>query len=247
LHTIVSEVLRNNGEEAMGSAEPGSSKDRRISPQALASAIRDRVIRGRYPPGHRLTEEDLAEQYGVSRIPVREALRLLESEGFVRVKPYSGTFVAELTAQDAADLLEIRSVLEPLAAARAAETRTDDHLEALRQILADGSAALAGDDLDQLAELNTKFHTVLSEASGNTSLNQIIGTLRHKITWVYSVELPRRAADSWAEHRLIVNALDRADADSARALMVAHVSSAQDAYRLRPMPSAAEGPANVYD
>ena len=215
-------------------AEPGSSKDRRISPQALASAIRERVIRGQYPPGHRLTEDDLAEQYGVSRIPVREALRLLEGEGFVRVKPYSGTFVAELTAQDAADLLEIRGVLEPLAAARAAETRTNDHLEALRQILADGNAALAVDDLEQLAELNTQFHTLLTEASGNTSLTQIIGGLKNKITWVYSVELPRRAADSWAEHRLIINALERSDADSARALMVAHVRSAQDAYRLRP-------------
>jgi DNA-binding GntR family transcriptional regulator len=213
---------------------PGSSKDRRISPQALAAAIRDRVIRGFYPPGHRLTEDDLAEQYGVSRIPVREALRLLEGEGFVRVKPYSGTFVAELTAQDAADLLEIRGVLEPLAASRAAETRTDDHLDALRQILADGNAALALEDLEQLAELNTRFHAVLTEASGNTSLNQIIGTLRHKITWVYSVELPRRAADSWAEHRLIINALERSDADSARALMVAHVRSAQAAYSLRP-------------
>jgi DNA-binding GntR family transcriptional regulator len=222
-------------------AESGSSKDRRISPQALASAIRDRVISGVYPPGHRLTEEDLAEQYGVSRIPVRECLRLLEGEGFVRVKPYTGTFVAELTAQDAADLLEIRCVLEPLAASRAAETRTDDHLQALKQILADGNAALAAEDLEQLAELNTKFHTVLTEASGNNSLNQIIGTLRHKITWVYSVELPRRAADSWAEHRLIINALERSDADSARALMVAHVRSAQDAYRLRPATPVREG------
>jgi DNA-binding GntR family transcriptional regulator len=219
---------------AESAARAGSSKDRRISPQALAAALRDRVVRGVYPPGHRLTEDDLAEQYGVSRIPVREALRLLEGEGFVRVKPYSGTFVAELTAQDAADLLEIRGVLEPLAASRAAETRTDAHLDGLRQILADGTAALAAEDLEELAELNTKFHALLTEASGNSTLNQIIGTLQHKITWVYSVELPRRAADSWAEHRLIINALERSDADSARALMVAHVRSAQAAYRLRP-------------
>lgn len=216
---------------AEGSA---SSKDRRIAPQALASAIRERVIRGQYPPGHRLTEDDLAEQYGVSRIPVREALRLLEGEGFVRVIPYTGTFVAELTAQDAADLLEIRGVLEPLAAARAAQTRTPQHLDELRSILTEGNAALAQEDLELLAELNTRFHTLLTEASGNVTLNQIIGTLRHKITWVYSVELPRRAADSWAEHRLIIDALERADADSARALMVAHVRSAQAAYRLRP-------------
>jgi DNA-binding GntR family transcriptional regulator len=215
----------------------GSSKDRRLSPQGLASAIRERVIRGVYPPGHRLTEDDLAEQYGVSRIPVREALRLLEGEGFVRVKPYSGTFVAELTAQDAADLLEIRGVLEPLAASRAAEQRSAAHLDALRDILSEGNAALAASpsaDLERLAELNTQFHTLLTEASGNVTLNQIIGTLRHKITWVYSVELPRRAADSWAEHRLIINALERSDGDSARALMVAHVRSAQAAYRLRP-------------
>jgi len=218
---------------AAAAVPAGSSKDRRISPQALAAALRNQVIRGSYPPGHRLTEDELAEQYGVSRIPVREALRLLEGEGFVRVKPYSGTFVAELTAQDGADLLEIRGALEPLAAARAAESRTAAHLEGLRQILADGNAALVADDLELLAELNTRFHALLTEASGNSTLNQIIATLRHKITWVYSVELPRRAADSWAEHRLIVDALERSDADSARALMVAHVRSAQAAYRLR--------------
>ena len=101
---------------------------------------------------------------------MREALRLLEGEGFVRVTRTTGTFVAELTAQDAADLLEIRGVLEPLAAAqrcRAAQRRRTSM--ACARSSREGNAALANEDLELLAELNTRFHTLLTEASGNVT------------------------------------------------------------------------------
>ncbi len=74
---------------------------------ALASEVRSRIIRGVYPAGRRVTEEELAEEFGVSRMAVREALRVLATEGFVRVQPYVGTFVAEMTAKQATDLLEV--------------------------------------------------------------------------------------------------------------------------------------------
>src|SRR5256885_15004848 len=98
----------------------------RMPAQRTLRAIRDDVIRGTFRPGQRLTEDSLAERYGVSRVPIREALRTLEAEGFVYSRPYVGTFVAELTEDEAADLLEIRAALEPLCAARAAVRRTPE-------------------------------------------------------------------------------------------------------------------------
>ncbi|MGF7238566.1 MAG: GntR family transcriptional regulator [Frankia sp.] len=221
----------------MPPADPAVS--RKPSPQALCGIIRDQVISGVFVPGQRLTEEVLAEQHGVSRIPIREALRLLEAEGFVRVQPYYGTFVAELSAGEAADLLEIRGVLEPLAASRAADRRTPEMVEALEDVLARGRAAVAAGRLRDLPGLNTAFHGLLARASGNTSLDQLIDQLRHKIAWVYAVELTRRAGDSWVEHQQILTAVVRGDADSARALMVAHVRGAEAAYRLRAEPATA--------
>src|SRR3954468_19834720 len=102
---------------------------RRISAHAVCTAIRDDIISGYFPPGSRLTEELLAQRYGVSRVPVREALRTLESEGFVRTRKHAGASVAEPTEQEAADLLEIRGLLEPLGTARAAQRRTDAHVK----------------------------------------------------------------------------------------------------------------------
>ncbi|WP_416976046.1 GntR family transcriptional regulator, partial [Streptomyces sp. 4F14] len=93
----------------MGSDVNGSgAAGRRISAAAVCAAIRDDIVSGFFAPGSRLTEEQLAKRYGVSRVPVREALRTLESEGFVRTRRHAGASVAEPTDQEAADLLDIR-------------------------------------------------------------------------------------------------------------------------------------------
>jgi DNA-binding GntR family transcriptional regulator len=220
---------------------------KRPSPQQLSAAIRDQVIAGVLTPGQRVTEEAFAAEFGTSRIPIREALRLLEADGFVRVQPYYGTFVVELSDEEAADLLEIRGVLEPLAASRAANRRSSDMVSAMREIVTEGRDAAEAGRLSELPTLNTALHGLFAEASGSTILNQLIGQLRHKIAWVYSIELPRRAADSWVEHDMIVDAIERGDADSASALMLAHIRRAEAAYRRRvaqaPDSPAADSPA----
>jgi DNA-binding GntR family transcriptional regulator len=214
--------------------EPGGTDARsRRSPGELCAAIRDDIIVGVFVPGQRLTEDALAERFGVSRIPVREALRMLSSEGFVRIEPYYGTFVAEMSPDEAADLLEIRRVLEPLAAARAAHRRTPKHLEELREIVRLGRQAVFIGELERLPALNTRFHAMLAAASGNTSLNTIVSQLRHKIAWVYAVEPPRRATDSWNEHQLIVDALEQGDAELARAVTIEHIRQADATARFR--------------
>jgi DNA-binding GntR family transcriptional regulator len=188
---------------------------------------------GEYSPGQRLTEEGLAEEYRVSRIPVREALRVLASEGFVRVRPYYGTFVAELTAGEADDLLQVRAALEPLAAHLAAQRRTPEQLAELRDIVAQGATATEEHRYDDVAALNGRFHELLAVASGNSSLRGFVGQLRDKIDWVYSAEVRRRAEDSWDEHVEIVDAIDRRDADRAEKLVQLHIEKATAAYRRR--------------
>ncbi|MFF2082461.1 GntR family transcriptional regulator [Nocardia sp. NPDC058176] len=211
-----------------------SSTVRRMTPQQVCRAIRDDIIRGDFVSGQRLTEDTLAERYGVSRVPVREALRTLEAEGFASSRPYAGTFVAELTEAEAADLLEIRALLEPLCASRAATRRSPEQLGRLKELTSLGQEAVRDGRLDELARLNSRFHEVLAEASGSALLAQLITQLSWKIAWVYAVELPRRAEDSWDEHEQICAALEAGDAERAHAVVAEHIAHAASAYRLRP-------------
>ncbi|MEV0335568.1 GntR family transcriptional regulator [Nocardia sp. NPDC050717] len=210
-----------------------SSTVRRMTPQQVCRAIRDDIIRGDFVSGQRLTEDTLAERYGVSRVPVREALRTLEAEGFATSRPYAGTFVAELTEAEAADLLEIRALLEPLCASRAATRRSPEQLGRLKELTSLGQEAVRDGRLDELARLNSRFHEVLAEASGSALLTQLITQLSWKIAWVYAVELPRRAEDSWDEHAQICAALEAGDAERAGAVVAEHIAHAASAYRLR--------------
>lgn len=107
----------------------------RIPAHSVCTAIRDDIVAGVYERGSRLTEELLARRYGVSRVPVREALRTLEAEGFVVTRRHAGACVAEPTEQEASDLLEMRMLLEPLGASRAAQRRTEAHLKVLRGLV----------------------------------------------------------------------------------------------------------------
>ncbi|MET9616797.1 GntR family transcriptional regulator [Kitasatospora indigofera] len=205
----------------------------RISPQALCRAIREDVIRGVHRPGSRLTEESMAARYGVSRVPVREALRTLEAEGFVQSRPYAGIVVVELDDAEAEDLLEVRALLEPLGAGRAALRRTPEQLGRLKELVSLGRAAIEDGRLDEVARLNSRFHEVIAAASGSRTLSQLVTQLSQKIAWVYSVDLPRRAQDSWREHEEIVAAVERGDPEAARAVVARHIAAAQSAYRRR--------------
>lgn len=205
----------------------------RVSPQAVSRAIREDLILGIHRPGQRLTEEAMAARYGVSRVPVREALRTLEAEGFLQSRPYAGIAVVELTDSEAEDLLEIRALLEPLGAGRAARRRTPEQLGRLKELVSLGQEAVEDGRLDELARLNSRLHEVIATASGSRTLSQLVTQLSHKIAWVYSAELPRRAADSWQEHADLVAAIEQGDETRARDLAARHIERAQRAYRRR--------------
>ncbi|MEV8535419.1 GntR family transcriptional regulator [Streptomyces sp. NPDC051211] len=205
----------------------------RIPAHAVCTAIRDDIVTGVFQPGARLTEELLARRYGVSRVPVREALRTLESEGFVTTRRHAGACVAEPTQQEAADLLELRMLVEPLAAARAARRRTDAHLKVLRGLVRLGQERARQGQGEDLRALGGWFHETLSQASGSPGLISLLTQLRHKVAWMYAVQAPARPAESWAEHGAIVDAVARGDAERARALTAAHAERAGEAHRMR--------------
>ncbi|GAA2487957.1 GntR family transcriptional regulator [Streptomyces gobitricini] len=216
----------------------------RIPAHSVCTAIRDDIVTGVFPRGGRLTEEQLARRYGVSRVPVREALRTLESEGFVTTRRHVGACVAEPTDQEAADLLEMRTLLEPLGAARAAQRRTDAHLKVLRGLVRLGRERARRDQGEDLRSLGGWFHETLAQASGSPALTTLLTQLRHKIAWMYVVEQPARPTEAWDERGAIVDAVARGDAERARTLTALHVQRALTAHRLRRVerPPAADRP-----
>ncbi|WP_418959553.1 GntR family transcriptional regulator [Streptomyces tritici] len=205
----------------------------RIPAHSVCTAIRDDIVSGVFERGSRLTEEQLARRYGVSRVPVREALRTLESEGFVVSRRHAGAHVAEPTEQEAADLLDVRSLLEPLAAGRAAQRRTDAHLKVLRGLVRLGQERARRGQGEDLRSLGGWFHETLAQASGSPALTSLLTQLRHKIAWMYAVETSARPVDTWAEHGAIVDAVARGDAERARALTALHAERTLPLHRLR--------------
>ncbi|GAA2956701.1 MULTISPECIES: GntR family transcriptional regulator [Streptomyces] len=219
----------------------------RIPAHSVCTAIRDDIVSGVFGRGSRLTEEVLARRYGVSRVPVREALRTLESEGFVVTRRHAGACVAEPTDQEAADLLEIRTLLEPLGAARAAQRRTEAHLKVLRGLVRLGQERVRRGEGEDLRSLGGWFHETLAQASGSPALIALLTQLRHKIAWMYTVEQSSLPADSWAEHGALVDAVARGDAERARALAAQHAERAAAAHRPRrpERPASVPGPPRV--
>ncbi|QEU91347.1 GntR family transcriptional regulator [Streptomyces kanamyceticus] len=206
----------------------------RIPAQSVCTAIRDDIVSGVHERGGRLTEELLARRYGVSRVPVREALRTLEAEGFVVTRRHAGACVAEPTGREAADLLEVRALLEPLAAARAAQHRTEAHLKVLRGLVRLGQDRSRRGQGEDLRSLVGWFHETLAQASGGPGIGVLLTQLRRKVDWMYVVEARAASPESWSERAAIVDAVSRGDAERARALTAAHVERAKGAYRLRP-------------
>ncbi|WP_411129564.1 GntR family transcriptional regulator [Streptomyces sp. x-19] len=219
-----------------------------ISAHAVCTAIRDDIVSGALVPGSRLIEDVLATRYGVSRVPVREALRTLQSEGFVTTRLHAGACVAELTEREAVDLLDIRAALEPLGAARAAARRSAAHLKVLRGLVRLGRERVRYGHPADLHQLDAWFHETLAQAAGSPSLGALLMQLRRKIDWMYVVEPPARPSASWDEHGAVLDAVVRGDAERARALMAAHIERSRPVYRLRraaPAVSEAKRPVNT--
>lgn len=196
--------------------------------QVVIDALRGAILKGTYRPGERLVEDRLARELGVSRIPIREALRVLATEGLIRIAPRRGASVVELSRQSVHEMIEVRATLEGLNARLAARHRAPQVVAALRQVLELGNAAAARGDATALIELNARFHDLLANAGGNEVLGELMRTLRSRTTPLFAAMSRRRARETWSEHAAIVKAVIAGDEAHAAALAAEHVAHAGD-------------------
>jgi DNA-binding GntR family transcriptional regulator len=201
--------------------------------QEAAEALRAAILSGDLQPGARLGEVELAEQLGVSRTPVREALRRLVAEGLVEVLPHRGARVCEWSTADLDEIYDLRSLLESHGAARAASRIAACELPVLDKLCRDmESCATPGRerDLDRLASLNAEFHIRILDASGSARLATLVGAVVQvplvlRTFYNYSTEALER---SLGHHREIVAALRAGDPQWAGSVMRSHVLAARD-------------------
>jgi DNA-binding GntR family transcriptional regulator len=192
--------------------------------------LRRRILIGEFAPGERLIEDRIAELLGVSRNPVREAIRVLSAEGFVEVMPRRGAAVSRLSAEEAQELFDVRMALEGLAARLAARKRNPAANERLRTLLARSRSAVDTGDLLAVADMNTDFHTAVAEAAGNAYLNLVVEPMLRRAQWVFLQTAHSRAPHSWTEHVGLLDAITAGDEAAAEQHAVAHVEAARRSY-----------------
>ena len=191
--------------------------------------LRQAILKGELKPGERLMEIQLAQKLGVSRTPVREAIRKLELEGLVLMIPRKGAEVAEITIKDLEDVLEVRAALEELAVCDACENITEEQILALKEAADNFQAALESDDLVKCAETDMAFHEIIYSATNNKRLLQILNNLREQM-YRYRMEYVkdiRQRSNLVEEHRELLDAISSRDSIKAKELMKTHLLNQQ--------------------
>ncbi|NLO08655.1 MAG: GntR family transcriptional regulator [Clostridiales bacterium] len=191
------------------------------------NTIRDKILSGDYRESEELRENTIATELGVSRTPVREALRQLELEGLVSIIPNKGAFVTGITKKDIHDIYTIRSYLEGLCAKWACDNITNAQIEALEEILYLSDFHARRSHFEQMVELDNKFHDLIYKASGSKILNHVLSDFHQYVERVRKITLsrPYRAEQSRKEHAAIVEALKNRDGDQAEALAHEHMKN----------------------
>lgn len=197
--------------------------------EVVSEALREAIISGLLKPGERLMEIQLAEELGVSRTPVREAIRKLELEGFVVMVPRRGTYVADLSIKDINEVFEIRTALDVLAAGLAAERITEEELEQMERLLVEIGEYIDQGDIDNIVEVDTRFHDILYSASRNDRLVGIISNLREQFTRFRTVSMafPGRLKDTLDEHRKMLEAIAQRNVELAQQIAREHMENSE--------------------
>jgi DNA-binding GntR family transcriptional regulator len=198
--------------------------------RVVSEQIRGRILDGSLKPGERLVEDRLSAELGVSRVPVREALRGLSAEGLVTLLPRRGATVVEVTPETVAELVEVRALLEGLNARLAAQRHDPEIVAQLKDTLARGNAAANAGTAEELARLNAEFHERLAEASRNAVLSDVMRGLRERTSIAFAINGRTRAREDWEEHAGILAAVIAGDAELAALLANRHVQNAAAAF-----------------
>ena len=189
--------------------------------------LRQAILRGELKPGERLMEIQLANKLGVSRTPIREAIRKLELEGLVLMVPRKGAEVAEITEKSLNDVIEVRGALEELAVDLACQRITEEKMEELKCAAKEFEKALHTGDLTAYAEADVKFHDIIYMATENQKLVQLLYNLREQM-YRYRVEYLKQEEvhqTLLTEHQYIIECIEKRDSQSAKAAILTHVEN----------------------
>lgn len=193
--------------------------------------LREAILRGELKPGERLMEIALAEKLGVSRTPIREAIRKLELEGLVIMIPRRGAQVAQITEKDLTDVLEVRIGLENMVIEKACQLMTDEQLDRLEEAERVFEQAMAEGDLKNLAEADENFHILIYESCDNRRLLQLLSNLREQL-YRYRMEYLKDEDTRnllVEEHRAIYDAIRTRDVQKAKEHAFVHVDNQRKA------------------
>lgn len=211
---------------------PEEAEELEVKQPQVYQMLRKAILSEEIKPGEKLVERKIATKLGVSRTPVREALRMLETEGLVKHIPRRGVVVTRLSPQEAWEIYQIRSVLEGLAARLAAEWITEEEIEHIERLLEEMEKAVEAKNLAYLNELNNQFNDAIYTAARSPRLKQMITNLYDYIASFARIgyNLPGRIQEVLAEHRGIFEAIKRGDVEEAERLARAHVVRSCECY-----------------
>ena len=207
----------------------------RIAPTALyqevAERLRQRIFAHELTPGMWIDEQMLAEQYGISRTPLREALKVLAAEGLVELKPRRGCYVTEISRRDLDDIFPLMALLEGRCAADAVQRAKPADIANLKTIHEKLESAARDGRIDAFFEANQEFHRKIQEIADNRWLLSVIQDLRKvlKLSRLHSLSLEGRLQQSLDEHRQIMAALEAGNSQKAEQEMHDHLLSGREA------------------
>ncbi len=192
--------------------------------------LEESILSGRIKPGESLIELKLSEQLGVSRTPVREAIRMLEQKGLVQIIPNKGAVVLGISEKDLEDIYTIRMYIEGLASRLAAANITDEQIRELSELVDLQEFYSLKQSTSHIKDLDSRFHEKIYEYSNNRTLQHTLSDLHHMVVRYRQLSFAAegRAEKAIEEHRQILQALARHDQDAAEKLTVQHISNAKD-------------------
>ena len=191
------------------------------------NTLRQAILRGELKPGERLMEIQLANKLGVSRTPIREAIRKLELEGLVLMIPRKGAEVAEITEKNMRDVLEVRKALEELAVQLACDKITKEEIEEMKKAAEDFKKILKSKDITEIAEADVRFHDIIYMATDNQKLIQLLNNLREQM-YRYRIEYLKKKEcypQLLNEHQTIIDAIAGHDKELATKFTSQHIKN----------------------
>jgi DNA-binding GntR family transcriptional regulator len=207
--------------------------EKKILHEEIASHLREMIMKGELKEGEKINENKFCDSWGISKTPLREALRVLKTEGLISLVPNRGSYVTRPTFKEIKEMFDVMAALEGVSAFIATESMSDKDFSKLEKLHRQLEQSYQIRNQKQYVHTNNLFHKFVQKLAGNKTLNQILSTLRKRILLYryQSLNLPERFDQSIKEHREILEAFQKRDPEKAELLMRMHLKNQWDAIK----------------